>query len=394
MASVAKRKDSGKWEVRFLDPATGTHRSKSFTMKREADAFRRKTETEIQSGEFFAPAQSLTVKELCFRYSQHLENRLAMKQVGRGHYDFSFSILKTQVIPRLGALKVSELTPLRVEQWVTELRTRGNISTGAGLANSTVRSIISIFKQVEEFGVKHGHARRRNMVEARRGIGTLGSEPIRTFTVDEVRRLVAAVDARRDGFTERDRSLLRCYVYLGAFCGLRIGEISALIPASLDFDAGMIRVRGNLTAHMELKGPKTKAGVRDLPMSPQVEAALREWVALHHRANELGTVFATSTGAGFHRGDMDRRWKRLLKEAGLDEGRSLHFHALRHFAASYLIAQGVPLPDVAKLLGHRTFDTTLQVYAHPVQDTSHHRATFSRMAQLTSQPIVIDAAAA
>ena len=55
-------------------------------------------------------------------------------------------------------------------------------------------------------------------------------------------------------------------------------------------------------------------------------------------------------------------WQGLLKHAGLP---SFHFHALRHFCASWMIENRMPLTDVASLLGHANFDMTLHVYAHP-----------------------------
>jgi integrase len=39
------------------------------------------------------------------------------------------------------------------------------------------------------------------------------------------------------------------------------------------------------------------------------------------------------------------------------------FHCLRHTAASLMVAQGVPLFDVAKILGHSTLAVTMR-YAH------------------------------
>ena len=49
-----------------------------------------------------------------------------------------------------------------------------------------------------------------------------------------------------------------------------------------------------------------------------------------------------------------------LRAVGLLHAEQLHFHALRHFAASWMIENGLPLPEVASLLGHSKFDTTLQ----------------------------------
>ena len=39
------------------------------------------------------------------------------------------------------------------------------------------------------------------------------------------------------------------------------------------------------------------------------------------------------------------------------------FHCLRHTAASLMVAEGVPLFDVAKILGHSTLAVTMR-YAH------------------------------
>lgn len=75
-------------------------------------------------------------------------------------------------------------------------------------------------------------------------------------------------------------------------------------------------------------------------------------------------------------------WRRLLKRAGLGDGASLHFHALRHFAASVMIQQGIPLPDVARLLGHESFDLTLEVHAHPTREMSYHSPAFNRIAEI------------
>jgi hypothetical protein len=45
----------------------------------------------------------------------------------------------------------------------------------------------------------------------------------------------------------------------------------------------------------------------------------------------------------------------------------LHFHDLRHTAASLMVAAGVPIFDVAKVLGHKRIETTMR-YAHFAPD--------------------------
>lgn len=57
-----------------------------------------------------------------------------------------------------------------------------------------------------------------------------------------------------------------------------------------------------------------------------------------------------------------------------------HFHTLRHFAASLMIEPGLPLTEVASLMGHSKFDMTLQVYAHPIVGGQRRHDTIERMA--------------
>jgi len=41
-------------------------------------------------------------------------------------------------------------------------------------------------------------------------------------------------------------------------------------------------------------------------------------------------------------------------------------HGLRHTAASFAILQGVPLPEVSRVLGHSSPGVTAAVYAHAI----------------------------
>jgi integrase len=50
-----------------------------------------------------------------------------------------------------------------------------------------------------------------------------------------------------------------------------------------------------------------------------------------------------------------------LKEAGLPD---MHFHDLRHSAATILLSMGVPANVVQEILGHAYFGTTMNIYGH------------------------------
>jgi integrase len=54
----------------------------------------------------------------------------------------------------------------------------------------------------------------------------------------------------------------------------------------------------------------------------------------------------------------------LIKKAGLD---GVSFHSLRHTQASALLSNGVPIPPVAKRLGHANADIILSIYMRALE---------------------------
>lgn len=62
--------------------------------------------------------------------------------------------------------------------------------------------------------------------------------------------------------------------------------------------------------------------------------------------------------------DIKRGWMVARKLAGLED---VHLHDLRHTAASWLIAGGVEIYTVGKILGHSSIAST-QRYAHLADD--------------------------
>lgn len=58
-------------------------------------------------------------------------------------------------------------------------------------------------------------------------------------------------------------------------------------------------------------------------------------------------------------------------------------HDLRHTAASWMLDSGVPIAEVAQILGHSTPSTTLSIYAHalPVSDSKAVDAIDERLSR-------------
>ena len=75
----------------------------------------------------------------------------------------------------------------------------------------------------------------------------------------------------------------------------------------------------------------------------------------------------------------------MVQARGESRPPEIHFHDLRHSAASWLIAQGVPITDVSQMLGHADPSITLRIYAHALPN-SQDRVAAALAALLQQQP--------
>ncbi|WP_307849176.1 site-specific integrase [Micromonospora sp. U56] len=108
--------------------------------------------------------------------------------------------------------------------------------------------------------------------------------------------------------------------------------------------------------------PKSKAGRRSVPIPPFAVQALNEHESVYRTDGQL-LVFTTGTGEAIRRGTFRSRvWKPSLQRAALPA--AWRFHDLRHPYATWLVSDGVPINDVAKVMGHEQTSTTLNRYTH------------------------------
>lgn len=390
MASVRKRKwthngeQKDAWVCEYTD-LTGTRRRKTFDKKKDADTFRQKVEREVADGVHIAESQTATVKEACELFIRHAEQRVNEGRLGKSRHNSFRTIVDKYMVPHFGAKLISDFTWSDANDWHSWLLKQG-------LSPITAKHYLVVGKQIEDYARKRGLTKQRCIAEYCREVRGVKAKTIRTFTVEQVATLLKTAEVRPPNFRPRSSLFLRCAVNLAAFCGLRYGEIIGLTMESIDLEGRIIHVRNSLTRWDVLKGPKTAAGNRDVPMPQHLAIMLAEWREKYYFENDRKLLFRISgtnkpfDATSFH----ENYWKPLLKRAGLHDGTAdpFHFHALRHFAASFMIELGLPLTDVASLLGHNTFDMTLQVYAHPVVGGNRRHDAIERMA---SSIAIVDA---
>lgn len=168
-------------------------------------------------------------------------------------------------------------------------------------------------------------------------------------------------------------------VLLSMFYGLRRSEALGLQWSSIDWEHNLIHIdhtaiedrtkEGSPT--LILEHTKTESSKRTLPLIPYVRKEL-----INHRKQQeyyrkvfrtgyskkwLDCVCVDPTGELITPSKLDGRFSNCLKKAGL---RHIRFHDLRHSCASMLVANAIPMKQVQNWLGHSTYSTTADIYAH------------------------------
>lgn len=143
---------------------------------------------------------------------------------------------------------------------------------------------------------------------------------------------------------------------LMAFGGLRRGETLALRRADVDFSAGVLHVcRQRVRVHGQLvtAPPKSSAGIRDVPISPELEPLLRDAVR-YLLPNGLLVPIAPET--------LAHKWRDAQRKAGITSPYRLH--DLRHTYATRLVLAGVNIRVLQYAIGHADYQLTMKTYTH------------------------------
>jgi integrase len=269
------------------------------------------------------------------------------------------------IVPYIGTKLMQKLGTRELEDWhatlLTEGRRRRNGDGEGGVSARTVGHAQRVLSKALVEAMRHGLVTKN--VCTLQPAPKLTTEEMVILTPQEVDALPAQLHGHE----------IEAEALLALFCGLRRGEVLALREKSADLDEEVIHVRESLEETTEgglrFKGPKSKAGIRDVKLPAIVTDALIEHrKRLLERRLMLGLGKLTGEDLLFPRWDgspqspdtFGRAWSRLAKELSI----KVSFHGLRHTHASMLIDHGVDVVTISKRLGHSSPAITLQVYAH------------------------------
>jgi len=374
MGGHIQKTDGGRWQIDYRDGKGRRHRA-TFDTRKEADKALTEVKTRVGRGEYVASKLIPTFRAVA-------EDWLRSKSDRRpGTVANWRAQLDRYLLPKLGDLRLDRIDVAAIEKLRDEIR--GSLS--AKSVNAVLTSAAAIFKLALRRRLVSGNpaaeAERAFMGAAelkneeskeQRGDGVQPIRPDEVLDPTEVRRMLEQTDP---GFYRT--------LFLTAYLtGMRSGELFALRWSDIELkgsdsegatDAGRARifVRRSLSwARVQREDgpvrprfypPKTKAGIRTLPIPAELAGMLRRW-KLRCPDSELDLVFPASDGQPMRRSTALRYglWP-ALRRAGL---RRVNMHSLRHSFASALIMAGAPVTEAQSLLGHSSPAVTLKVYSH------------------------------
>lgn len=125
---------------------------------------------------------------------------------------------------------------------------------------------------------------------------------------------------------------------------------------------------------LRLGEPKTAKSKRSLVIPDVAITSLRSHRRMQNEErlrngdvwHDLDLIFCTEIGTLIDPSNFRREFKKLTRSAGLGDWTP---YEMRHSAASLLVAMGVPIDQVADLLGHRDATTLLTVYRQEIAPT-------------------------
>lgn len=290
----------------------------------------------------------LTVEQQLLRWLELLPEHLSPNTVDNYRW-----AVHNHLIPALGKHRLRDLTPTDVTEF---LKRKHEL----GLARSSCYRLRSVLvKAVRQAEIDN--VVQRNVAALSSNVA-VGVKPGRSLTEEEATALLKAFKGQR----------LEALFTLMLTMGLRPGEASGLTWEHIDMDLGVLHVRQSLKlqrGQLTLGDVKTPKSRRSLSMPAIATSAIRQ-----HRKRQLedrmragslwrdsDLVFTTELGTPIDPANLRRSLTQITTATDLGHWTP---NELRHSAVSLLSAAGVPIEEIADVVGHDGFRMTTGIYRH------------------------------
>ena len=325
--------------------------------RREAEKILAQFVAEVEAGTYVAPAK-MTFAEFAERFMADSAGKLAMRT------QINYRQLIDLAIPLFGHMKMEDIKPLHIQDFVKYLETVPKRSRGEGLLSAnTIRLRLRLLRNMFTVAVDWQILKDN---PCRRVKGPKKEKPQQTYyDLPDISLLLDAL---------KEESLqFQVFVWLAITTGARLGELSALSWTDFNFEASTVRIERAAKTYsgqgVKIEKTKTEDSERTITIPRFVFDILRlyrkEWTELRLSLGSLwkadDLLFVTSNGKLRYPEHNGGIFRRFIKRHNL---KHLTPHGLRHTSTSLLIAADVQMKVISGRLGHSTMATTADIYSH------------------------------
>jgi integrase len=386
------------WRIRWElppDPVTGKRRRgirRGFATRKEAEAELANILGKVNSGVYVTPSRQ--------PLAAYLTDWLAGLRVKPTTLDNYRTCAEVHVIPRLGGIRLSELTTEQVDRLYRDLEKHGKKVGPCRTAGTTCRQHGCQPDRHDGLAPKsvwHVHVMLRKALEDARLRGYIGrnvcdqAHPPRQRDTNTrgARDKAWTTDQLRAFLTGSTNDRMLPLWHLAATTGLRRAELCGVRWTDLDLDRSRLHVTGTIT---EVRGRlidqddgKSPSASRSLALDGATVAVLRRWrvqqaedrLAAGPAWRDTGLVFTRLDGTAHRPKRLSSTFTTQVDLLGLPR---IGLHGLRHTYATAALRAGVSPEIVSRRLGHSSVIITLTLYAHVFEQDD--QAAADRVAEL------------
>jgi site-specific recombinase XerD len=344
---------------------------------------RRKTDDSMQEGQETA---SMTLDKALDAFLLY-QDAVRHSKSTQSDYKLVIGLFLRYMGEKQSYIFINQITEVDILDWLAYLRNASS-RWGRPYSSRTIQSYSQYVNTFFHWLTQHGHLLVNPMGQVK--IPKIEKALIRVFTENELKLLDAACE--RDSYqalTSDERKALaardRAFLWLLLSTGIRLSEACGLLFSDIDWDRGMIYVRG--------KGAKERKVPIGKVARQHLQTYIQYWRGVPTEDHEQH-VFLNAFGNPLSTNAASDIFTRLKRVSGITDKR-VSAHTCRHWFAVNCIKNGMPSTALQALLGHEHLEMIntyvrlaeqdqkdLYVRYSPVDGLEMHQAPRNRRQEL------------
>lgn len=353
MSIVFLRKRSKNYIVylEYFDKESNKRKQKnmgSYPLKRDATRRLNEIKEEIYKEELLLPNE-MNIENFILDFLEKYKINISITT-----YNNYMRVCKKYIIPLLGDIKLCDIRPIHIQNYVDDL---------VGLLSPKT---IKIHLNILNLAFKRAYRLKLIKENVVQFVEIPKSKKFKNeiYTAEDMRILLEKCHG----------TSLELPIIIASGLGLRISEILGLTWNNIDFNDFTITVDKITTrdkGKVILKDPKTESSVRTISAPKEIILMLKQLkkdrlsAKLKGEKTHRELIFYDKNLEPIAPDVISKKFKYFLETNGL---KHIRFHDLRHSHVTMLIEAKVPIKVISERVGHSSVNTTLNIYSHALKE--------------------------